>query len=224
MVFRSSWMLIARHQASNSNKWMENSCVNCIWAFKAIPYICLSSWFTTRSVSAILRVVASIPASDWPTWNHTCLSAVMFATLWASSFAAVVIWASNLANMLLGPVALVPTCCNCCHSRCWNNSSKSLGSAGVAWEISNTNRSLALWWSASDHMLTARRALSTRTWNYFCFDVVTFSAPYSWTSIAARIVWIFCSWNWWDALANSSSTLAFADFDIFWSRKAPSFL
>ena len=69
-------------------------------------------------------------------------------------------------------------------------------------------------------MVAACRALFRCTWNCLLFDVVTFSALYSWTSIAARILWIFCSSKWWDSLANSSSTWAFPDFDIFKSREA----
>jgi len=86
------------------------------------------------------------------------------------------------------------------------------------------NYSIALCRSASDHMVAACRGLFRRTWNCLHLDVVTFSAPYSWTSIAARILWIICSPKWWDSLANGSSILAFADFDIFWSRMAPYFL
>jgi len=126
-----------------------------------------------------------------------------------------------LANMLLGPVALVLTSCNSCRSRWWSNSSKSLRLAAVTWWISRSNRSIALCRSASDHMVAVCWALFRRTWNCLCFGVVIFSALYSWTSIAARILWIFCSRKWWDSLGNWSSTVAFADFDIFWSRKAP---
>jgi len=126
--------------------------------------------------------------------------------------------------MLLGPVALVPTTCNCCRLWCWNHLSESLHLAGVTWWISRSNRSIALCQSASDHMVATRQTLFRCAWNWVLFDVVTFSVPYSWTSIAAPILRIFCSHKWWDSLANSSSTLAFTDFDIFWSRKAPFFL
>ena len=126
--------------------------------------------------------------------------------------------------MLLGPVALVPTSCNRCRSWCWNNLSKCLRLAGVTWWISRSNRSITLCRSASVHMVAACRARFRRTWNCLYFDVGSFSAPYSWTSIAARILLIFCSCKRSDSLANSSSTLAFADFDMFSSRKASIFL
>jgi len=123
--------------------------------------------------------------------------------------------------MLLGQIAFVPTSCNCCHSWCWNNLWNSLPLAGVNWWISRSNRSIAICRSAADQMVTACPALFSRTWNCHRFDVVTLSAPDSWTSIAVLIVSIFCSRKWWDPLANSSCTLAFGEFHIFWSRKAP---
>jgi len=145
----------------------------------------------------------------------------MFTSLYASSSAAVFIWANFLVNVLLRPVALVLTSCNCCRSLGWNDLSKSLRLVGVTWWISHSNRSIALCQSASDHMVAHCLALFRRTWNCHGFDVVTIAAPYSWTSIAAPILWNFCSHNSWDSLANSSSTLAIADFNIFSSWKAP---
>jgi len=126
--------------------------------------------------------------------------------------------------MLLWPIALVPTSCNSCRSWWWNNLSNSLHLAGVTWRISRSNGSITLCRSASDHTVAACWAPFRHVWNCLCFDIVTFSALYSWTWSAAQIIWIFCSCNRWDPLANSSSTLAIADFNIFWSSKAPFFL
>jgi hypothetical protein len=57
-------MLMVSHQASNSIMQMENSFLNHICSFEAMPKISLSSWIVTRSVSAELLVVASLSASD----------------------------------------------------------------------------------------------------------------------------------------------------------------
>jgi len=84
------------------------------------------------SISVILEEVASVATSDRRTRNSTCMSAVMFATPPLSSFAAVFIWASFLVNVFLGPVAIVPTSCNCYYSWCWDDLSKSLHKRGVA--------------------------------------------------------------------------------------------
>jgi len=127
------------------------------------------------------------------------------------------------ANMLLEPIALVPTSCNSCRWWCWNTLSKSLCLAGVTWWISCFNRSIARRQSAYDHMVAACQALFGRTWNCCRFDVVPCSAPYTWNSIAVWILWIFCLRNWWDSIAKCSSTFAFADFYIIWFRKAPFF-
>jgi len=124
-------------------------------------------------------------------------------------------------NVLQGPDAFVPTSCISCHLWCWNSLSKSLRLPGVTWWIWRFNCSFALCRSASDHVVAACRTLFRLTWNFLHFDVVTFSAPFTWSSIVARVLWIFCSRNWWNSLANSSSTSAIADFDIFCSRKAP---
>jgi len=147
----------------------------------------------------------------------------MFTSPEPSPSAAVFIWTSLFVNVLLGPVAWVPTSCNSCRSWCWNNSSNSLCWTGVIWWISRSNHSIAFCRSASYHLVAACWALFSHTWNCLHFDVVTFSAPYTWTSIAARIIRISCSRNWWDSVANCSSTLAFTDFVIFCSRK-PAFL
>jgi len=147
------------------------------------------------SISARLKVVASVSASDRWTWNSTCLSAVIFATPYTTSSAAVFIGVSFLANMLLRPVALVPTSSNSCRSWCWINLSKTLPLTGVIWWISRSNRSIALCRSGAEHFVAACRARFRRTWNCISFDVVTFSAPYTWTSIAAQSVWICCSRN-----------------------------
>jgi len=82
---------------------------------------------------------------------------------------------------------------------------------------------MALSRSASDHLVGPRQALFRRTWNCLHFDIVTFTAPYTRTSIAVWIVWIFCSRDWWDSIAKCSFTLAFADIDIFWSWQATFF-
>jgi len=177
-----------------------------------------------RSVSAILQVVASVAALDRRAWNTTCLLEVMFTTPWSSSSAALFIWASDWGNVLLGQVSLVLTSWNSCCSWCWNEWWKSLHLTGVIWWISRSNHSIARSQSASDHLDAACCTLFRRTWNCLHFDVVTFSALYTRTSIAAQILWMFCACNWWKSLVNSSFTLAFADFDIFWSWKALFFM
>jgi len=126
--------------------------------------------------------------------------------------------------MLLGPVALVPTSCNCCCSWYYNNFSKSLPLIGVSWWISHSNCPIAICRWASDHIVAACRELLRRTWYCVRFVVVIFSALSTWTSIAVRILAIFCTRNWWDSFANWSSTIAIAEFDIFCFRKAPCFL
>jgi len=105
------------------------------------------------SISANLQVVASVSASDRWTWDSTTVSAVMFAVPYTPSSAAVFISASFLANVLLGPVTLVPTSCNSCRSWCWNNLLKSSCWTEVAWWISHSNHSFALSRSASDHLV-----------------------------------------------------------------------
>jgi len=147
----------------------------------------------------------------------------MFTAPQASSSAAVSIWASFLASVLLGPVVLVPTFCNCCGSWCWNNVSKRLCLTSVIWWLSYSYGSIAFSQSASDHVVAHRRALFRNTWNFLRCDVVTFSAPHTRTCIAARISWIFCFRNCSDSVANCSFTSAVADFNIFRSRKAPVF-
>lgn len=62
---------------------------------------------------------------------------------------------------------------------------------------------------------------SGTSWNFNSCGEVTFSAPYTRTSIAAQMLCILCSYNWCDSLANWSCTLAFPDFNIFCSWKAP---
>jgi len=131
--------------------------------------------------------------------------------------------ASSLANLLLGSVALVPTSCNSCHILCSNNLSKISLTAGVQWRISRFNCSIAFWQLALNQVVPACRALFKRTWNCVRFVVETFSAPYTRASTAAQFLETFCSHNWWDSLANRSFTLAFADFDIFCTRKIPFF-
>ena len=123
--------------------------------------------------------------------------------------------------MLLGPVALVPTTGNSCCPWWWNNLSKILHLSGVTQWISCSSHSIASGQSASDQVVAACRDLFRRTWNCLCYVVETFSAPYTMSSNAVWILWIFCSCNWWDSVANWSSTLAVADFDIFCSRKVP---
>jgi len=123
--------------------------------------------------------------------------------------------------MLLGLVALVPTSYNSRRSLVWNNVSKSLLLAGVTGWISHSNRSIALGQSASDQVVATCPALFRRTWNCLRFVVETISAPYTRASIAVQILWIFCSHNRQDSLANRSSTMAVADFDIFCSQKMP---
>jgi len=130
-------------------------------------------------------------------------------------------WVSFLGNILLDPVALVPTSCNSCGLWCWNNLLKRLHSAGVAWWISCSNCIFALCQSASDRMVGACWALIRRTSNSLRLVVVTVSAMYTRTPIAAWILWIFCLCNWLHSLANCSCTVVFTRFHIFYSRKVP---
>jgi len=224
MVFRSSCRPIVSHQASDSIKRVDNSSLNCISSFEVIQSISLWSWFATRSVSATLQVVASVSATDGRTSNSTSLSAVMFATPYTSSSAAVFIWASCFANMLLGRVTWVLTSSTWCRSWCLNNVLKSLHLTGVTWWILRYNYSFALGRSPSDRLVATCRALFMGTCSCLHFVGVIVSDPYTWTNMAARILRIFYSHNWSDTHANFSSTLAFAEFDIFCCRISPFFL
>ena len=85
----------------------------------------------------------------------------------------------------------------------------------------HSNRSIALCQSASDNLVAFCQVLLSYTWNCHDLDEVTFSAPYTWTSISGEIVWILCPCNWWDSLGNNSSTLAWIEFDIVCSWKIP---
>ena len=123
------------------------------------------------------------------------------------------------AGGLPGPIANAS-----CHSWCWDHSSKSQLLTGVTWWISRSYCSFAHWWSASDHLVAACWVQLRRTWNCLYWVVVTMSGSYTGISITSQIVWSCCSRNWWDTVANCSSTLAFADLDIFCCRKAPFFL
>jgi len=94
------------------------------------------------------------------------------------------------------------------------------------WEVSSDGfRAAITRLPSSDQLLTIWlqlvRPFSGAPEIVLIFDVVTFSAPYTRTSIATQILWIFCARNWWNSVANSSFILAFEDFDIFWSQKAP---
>jgi hypothetical protein len=139
------------------------------------------------------------------------------------SSAAACLRASSLANMRLALVALVLTSCNRYCSQCWKNVSRSLPLEGVTWRILRSNRSIAFWRSASNQVVATCQAIFRSTWNRLHFVVETISAPYRRASIAAQILWIFCSHNRWNFLANRSSTWAFADFDSFFSRTIPFF-
>jgi len=103
---------------------------------------------------------------------------------------------------------------------CRNNLLKSLRFTGDIWWISGYNHSFALSRSVSGHLVAACWTPFGPTCNWLYFDVVTLSAMYSWTSIEGRIVWILCSRNWLDSLANCPFTLGFADFVIFLSQMA----
>jgi len=188
MGFRSSCMAITWHQASNTIQRMDNSFLNCICSFDVMPLISHSSALTTWFISAILHLVVSVSTSDSWTWNSTHRLAITFTATYATSSAAVCIWASLLAHVLLGPVVLIPTACNHCCLWSWNNSSKHLDLTGVVWWISCFNCSIALSTSASDHLVAPCMAPFKHTWNCLCYDVVTLSAPYSRTSIAVWIV------------------------------------
>jgi len=125
--------------------------------------------------------------------------------------------------MLLGSVALVPSFCKSGRSLYWNNLSKCSRLTGVPWWISFLYHCIAFWQSASDHMVAPCQTLFRHTWNWLCFDVETFSAPYTRTCIAAQILLIFCLHNWRDSLANRWSTLPVTDFDIVCLWKMPFF-
>jgi len=143
VVFWRAWMLIVSHQVSNLIKRMEIPFWNSLGSFEEMLNISLISWIVTRSISAKLQVISSVPALDRRTCNCSRLSAAMFAALSPSSLAAVCSSSSCLANMLLWPVLLVPSFCASCRSWCWNNFPKRLRLAGVTWWISRSNRSIA---------------------------------------------------------------------------------
>jgi len=185
--------------------------------------ISLSSWFMKCPVSAKLHGLASISASNRRIWNCSSQMAIIFATLSALSSVAVFLRVSSLENILLGLVALVPNSCNSCRSWCRNIYYNSLHFTGVTWWILHTNHSIALRWSRSDQVIVTCWALFGHTWNCLHFDVEQFSAPYKMAHIALRMVYIFCSRNWLDSIANTSFTATFTDFDIFWFQKIPFF-
>ena len=172
------------------------------------------------SLSAILQVVVSVSASDTQTWNFPCLSMVMFTAPETSSPMAVFIWATVLVIALLGLAAWVPISCNSRRGWFCNNLSRSSRLTAVTWCISHSNRSFAVYQSPSDLAVAACWALFRCTWNCLGFGIGTFLAQYTRTSIAMLIISIFCSCNWWDSVANCLSTLALADFNIFYSRNA----
>jgi hypothetical protein len=125
--------------------------------------------------------------------------------------------------MLQGPIGLVPTSFNSCHSQCRNNLSNSLCLADVTWWSSCSNRSIAFWRSESDQVVAACQTLIRRTWNCLHFVQKTISAPSTMAYIAGRILWIICSHHRLFSVAHRSSTVAFAEFDIFYSGKMPLF-
>jgi len=79
MVFRSAWLAIVPHLASNWFKWMENSYLNHFCSLEVMQYISISCVVVTHSLSAKLQVVASVLASEMHIWICSHLSAVMFA-------------------------------------------------------------------------------------------------------------------------------------------------
>jgi len=158
---------------------------------------------------------------DRQTLNSTCLLEVSLAALWTSSAVAVFSWARCLANVLLGPVASVRTSGNNCGSWCRNHLSNSLCLTGVTRWILCSTCSFTLNRSASAHLVATCWAQFNLTWHCLRFVVGTLSALFTWISIAAWMVSIFWSWNWWNSVANSSSSLDFAPYDIAWSHKAP---
>jgi len=221
MGFLSYWKLNTLHLASNIIKWMDYSFLNLICSIKVLPYINLSHCITMSSRSVIVEVVASVSISDRQIWHSTHLFGVFFATSSALSFAVVLVCATFLANVLLGPVALVQTFCNSCCSWYWNYLLISLFLPGVTKWILCSNYTVAFGLSASDQVVATCPARFRRTLNCIHIVVVTVSAPDTWSSIAAWILRIFCPHNWWDSLANCSSSWAFADFDIVCSHIVP---
>jgi len=177
-----------------------------------------------QSIIAILQVVASASASNTWTLKCTCLSAILFTTTQASSSAAIFNCVSVCAIVLLGPVALDLTPWNSCMSWCWNTLSNSYSWVGACGWILRFNRSISLCWLPSNHMVAACRALIRHTCNCLHFDIVTISTAHTWTWIGQWILRIIGSRNWWDALANSSPSMSFTDFDTFCSWQSPSSL
>lgn len=155
-------------------------------------------------------------------WNCTRLMGVLFPTPWPCSSALVFVWGSILANVLLGLIGILPTSCNRCCSWCWNKYSKSLHLTWINIWISHSNRAVALCRSVSDHLVATCQALFRHSSNCLQFVVISISALYTWTTIAAKIVLIFCSCYSWHSLANGSFSLAFTDFIIFALEKQPS--
>jgi len=147
----------------------------------------------------------------------------MFATSHNSASAAGCIWASFVVNLLLGPVASVPiptTVVTLDVELIYRNACIELVSPdGLCAPITLLDHR----W-ASDHFIHTCHTVVRCTKNFLRFDVVTFSAPYTWTSIEAQIIGIIWSCNSCYSLANCLSTLAFADFEIFCTQKALFFL
>ena len=73
----------------------------------------LSSWVSMQSISAILKAVASVLALDRQILNSTHVSGHVTAPQ-SSSSPADFIWARRLANVLVGPIALVLPGSNSC--------------------------------------------------------------------------------------------------------------
>jgi hypothetical protein len=65
MGFRCFWMLIAHHQALTSIRGMQKCVLNWICSFRVVPYVSLSSWFTSWSVSVLVNVVPSVSVFNW---------------------------------------------------------------------------------------------------------------------------------------------------------------
>jgi len=173
------------------------------------------------SVSAVNQVVASVSASDRRTWHSTHLLSVMFATYQTSPSVAVFIGASFWANvpngrMLIGKGYMSNWSMN---SIRWHLLSISCSINDADIMSNNSYRKSGL--RQPVPQVPACWALFRCTYNSLHFVEVIFSDPYAWTSIVGQIFSMFCFHNWWDYHSNSSSTMGFAEFEIFSTWKAP---
>jgi hypothetical protein len=186
-------------------------------------YISLFSWSVTCPILTNTKVVASVLTMDRLIWICTCLFGVECTAPWTSSAAAVCLWAYVMSNVHRGQVGNVLTSSKSSCSQCWHNFLTSFHLTGVPWRIAHSNGTVAIWYSASDHSISACWAQLRLTGTCRCFVVETFPAQYTKTSIVVQCSWIIYSTNLWDSLANRVLTFACANINIFKYQELPFF-